>query len=72
MKINKSNLKNRDKNRTEHSIKSNAYNKYCTRHKNIEYVFIVWCGVHSKKRFLKSKIQPSINTNPIYKEKIFG
>ena len=56
MKINKSNLKNRDKNRTEHSIKSNAYNKYCTRHKNIEYVFIVWCGVHSKKRFLKSKI----------------
>ena len=40
MKTNKPNLKT-DKNKTLYSIKSNAYHKYCTKHKNIEYAFIV-------------------------------
>ena len=42
MKTNKPKLKNNfNKNRTQHSNKSNAYNKCYTRHKDIEYVFIV-------------------------------
>ena len=51
MKTNKPKLKNIDKNRTEHSDKSNAYNECCTRHKDIEYVFIVWRRVYSKNIF---------------------
>ena len=41
-------FKNIEKNKIQHSIKSNAYNECCTRHKNIEYVFIVWLRVYSK------------------------
>ena len=51
MKTNKPKLKNIDKNRTEHSNKSNAYNECCRRHKDIEYVFIVWRRVYSKNIF---------------------
>ena len=38
------------------------------RYWNIGYVFIVWQSVF-KKCFLESKILPSINRYPIYKEK---
>ena len=42
MKTNKPKLKeNRQKNRAQNSNNSNAYNECCTRHKDIEYVFIV-------------------------------
>ena len=42
MKTIKTKLKNIDKSKTRHSIKSNVYNEYCTGHEDIEYVFIVW------------------------------
>ena len=70
MKTNKPKLKNIDEKRTQHSNKSNAHNKCCIRHKDIEYVFIVWRRVFEKK-FLKLKIQLSIDTYSIYKEAIF-
>ena len=38
------------------------------RYWNIGYVFIVWQSVF-KKCFLESKILPSVNRYPIYKEK---
>ena len=44
-------IENIDKYRTQHSIQSKAYNKCCPRHKDIQYVFILWWRVYAKKLF---------------------
>ena len=41
MKTNKPKLKTIDKNRTQHSNKSIACSEYCTRHEDIENMFIM-------------------------------
>ena len=50
MKTNIPKLKIVNKNKTQHPKKSNAHNKCYTRHNDIEYVFMTWRRVYSKKK----------------------
>ena len=65
-------MKSIGKNKTQHSVESNAYTACCTIHKDIEYVFIVWWRV--QKIFPKNKNLAKykyIQIYSIYQKKMF-
>ena len=70
MKTNKPKLKRKEKNRTQHSNKSNAYNECCTRHKCIElnmYLqFKFSCQVQIHIQFTKKQHFAEYNKDRIF------